>query len=247
MHRSFEDSLDKLRARLIRMGSLVEEQVEFAMRAVLENKPELAGIVMERDDKVDRLDMKIDKQCQRIFALTQPVAGDLRLLLVALKMNNDLERIGDLAFNISRYMLDVGQDCARVAATVGLQRLTQAVFTMVKGALDAFVNNDPQLAYQIIRTDDHADNLAREITNALIAQMKSGDISIEHGIAMITIVRNLERMADQSTNIAENVVFLVEAKLIRYGLAAKDEERRIIEDKERSDNPNSADDTDIDG
>jgi phosphate transport system protein len=236
MHRSFEDSLDKLRARLIRMGSLVEEQVEFAMRAVIENKRELAGIVMERDDKVDRLDMKIDKQCQRIFALTQPVAGDLRLLLVALKMNNDLERIGDLAYNISRYMLDIKRDCASFAEEIHLKQLTQATFTMVKGALDAFVNNDPNLAYQIIRTDDQVDHLAQESTAKVTQIMKADSAMIEDGINMITIVRNLERMADQSTNIAENVVFLVEAKLIRYGLAAKaDHERSLLEDGDAGD------------
>jgi phosphate transport system protein len=231
MHRSFEDSLDKLRSRLIRMGSLVEEQVEFAVRAVLENKREFATIVMERDDKVDKLDMKIDKQCQRIFALTQPVAGDLRLLLVALKMNNDLERIGDMAYNISRYMTEIQTNCAELAAKIALDKLTQATFTMVKGALDSFVNNDPNLAYQIMRTDDHVDNLSRESTKQMIALIKQQPDIVEDGIAMITIIRNLERMADQATNIAENVVFLVEAKLVRYALAMKAEEgRRLLHD-----------------
>ena len=97
MHRGFEDELDKLRTRLVRMGSIVEEQVEFAFRALLEGNTELAKIVQERDDKVDKLDIKIDKQCQRIFALQQPVASDLRLLLAAIKINNELERIGDMA------------------------------------------------------------------------------------------------------------------------------------------------------
>jgi phosphate transport system protein len=218
MHRSFEDSLDKLRSRLIRMGSLVEEQVEFAIRAVLENKRELATIVMERDDKVDKLDMKIDKQCQRIFALTQPVASDLRLLLVALKMNNDLERIGDLAYNVTRYMLDIKADCAMLAQRVDLAQLTQATFTMVKGALDSFVNYDPNLAYQVMRTDDHVDNLAKVSAAHMVGMMKESADTIEDGINMITIIRNLERMADQATNIAENVVFLVEAKLVRAAL-----------------------------
>jgi phosphate transport system protein len=230
MHRSFEDSLDKLRSRLIRMGSLVEEQVEFAVRAVLENKRELAQIVMERDDKVDKLDMKIDKQCQRIFALTQPVASDLRLLLVALKMNNDLERIGDLAYNVTRYMLDIKTDCAALAQRIDLAQMTQATFTMVKGALDSFVNYDPNLAYQVMRTDDQVDHLAKVSAAHVVALMKEDAGMIEDGINMITIIRNLERMADQATNIAENVVFLVEAKLVRAALKL---EESLDDDTER--------------
>ena len=103
MHRSFEDDLDKLRTRLIRMGSLVEEQVELAFRALLEGNEELAKFIIGRDDKVDKLDIKIDKQCQRIFALQQPVASDLRLLLAAIKINNELERIGDMAKDLTEY------------------------------------------------------------------------------------------------------------------------------------------------
>ena len=106
MHRSFEDDLDKLRTRLIRMGSLVEEQVELAFRALLEGNAELAKFIIGRDDKVDKLDIKIDKQCQRIFALQQPVASDLRLLLAAIKINNELERIGDMATEIAKSIAD---------------------------------------------------------------------------------------------------------------------------------------------
>ena len=123
MHRSFEDSLDKLRTRLIRMGSIVEEQVEFALKCVLDGNQELARLVMERDDKVDKLDMKIDKQCQKIFALHQPVASDLRLLLAALKINNELERTGDLAYNVARNLIEQ-PNLPTIALKMNLQRLT---------------------------------------------------------------------------------------------------------------------------
>ncbi len=240
MHRSFEDSLDKLRSRIIRMGSLVEEQVEFAIRAVLEDKREFASIVMERDDKVDKLDIKIDKQCQKIFALHQPVASDLRLLLVALRLNNELERTGDLAFNISRQMLGM-KNAAALAERIGLEQLTQATFTMVKGALDSFVNNDPQLAYQIMRTDDQVDRLTKEFTDDLVQKMKKDADMIEEGVAMITIVRTLERMADQATNIAENVIFLVEAKLVRNTPSTRHESERYSDDSERDDSEHDDD------
>lgn len=223
MHRSFEDDLDKLRTRLIRMGSLVEEQVEFAIRALLEGKKELAQLVMERDDKVDKLDMKIDKQCQRIFALHQPVASDLRLLLVALKLNNELERIGDLAFNISKQMLTMN-DCAAFCERLDVQKATQATFTMVKSALDAFVNNDPNLAYQVMRTDHQVDTATKDISVNVVHLMKENSTLVENGVAMVVILRNLERMADQAANIAENVIFLVEAKLVRMSPGGRFEE-----------------------
>lgn len=215
MHRSFEDDLDKLRTRVIRMGSIVEEQVEFAFRALIEGNTELAKLVMERDEKVDKLDMKIDKQCQKIFALHQPVASDLRLLLVALKINNELERIGDLAFNIARHSLLLAKP-QELAERLGLQRITQGVYTMMKSSLDAFINSDPNLALHIMRTDSQIDALERDISNTMIELMK-GDVElIEPGVQIIIILRNLERMADQATNIAENVIFLVDAKLVRH-------------------------------
>lgn len=233
MHRSFEDSLDKLRTRLIRMGSIVEEQVEFSFRAVLKGDEQIARLVMERDDKVDKLDMKIDKQCQKIFALHQPVASDLRLLLVALKINNELERIGDLAFNISRNLLEQPH-LPQLAEQLGLERLTQGVHTMVKGSLDAFVNNDPELAYQIMRTDNHIDSLTKEIFSDTIALMKKDSSVIDPAVGMLMVLRNLERMADQSANVCENVIFLVEAKLVRVNHNG-DEEQSFSPESDRDD------------
>lgn len=215
MHRSFEEDLDKLRSRVIRMGSLVEEQVEFAFRCLLEGNKELAKIVMDRDDKVDKLDMKIDKQCQRLFALNQPVASDLRLLLVALRINNDLERIGDLAFSIAR-ISQLIENPSELCTRLNLEKLTQGVYTMVKSSLDAFINNDPALATQIVRTDNQIDLMEREISGEVIEIMKESRKMIPSGVELIVVLRNMERIADHATNIAEDVIFLVEAKLVRH-------------------------------
>jgi phosphate transport system protein len=214
MHRSFEDSLDKLRTRLIRMGSIVEEQVEFALQAVLEGNQEVARLVMDRDDKVDKLDMKIDKQCQKIFALHQPVASDLRLLLAALKINNELERTGDLAYNVARNLIEQ-PSLPMIAQKMDLQKLTSGVHAMVKGSLDAFVNNDPALAYHIMRTDNQIDSMTKEIFDETVAYMKTDASVIDASVGLLMVLRNLERMADQATNICENVIFLVEAKLVK--------------------------------
>lgn len=161
MYRQFEEDFDKLRTRLIRMGSLVEEQVELAFRALLEGNATLAELVIERDDKVDKLDLKIDKQVQRIFALSQPVARDLRLLLAAIKINNEFERIGDYAVIVARLAFD--SDAHMLAERVGFERITRATFTMVKASLDAFVGNDPELAKHVLATDDVVDALEREL------------------------------------------------------------------------------------
>ncbi|MFN8359441.1 MAG: phosphate signaling complex protein PhoU [Candidatus Kapaibacterium sp.] len=215
MHRGFEDELDKLRTRLVRMGSIVEEQVEFAFRALLEGNAELARIVVERDEKVDKLDIKIDKQCQRIFALQQPVASDLRLLLAAIKINNELERIGDMALNVASPVLLVA-GLQKFAQELGMERITQASYRMVKASLDAFINNDPELAKHVLPTDDTVDNLEREIINDVVRMMKSDPSLIEAGVAMVDILRQIERIADHATNIAENVIFLIEARLVRH-------------------------------
>jgi phosphate transport system protein len=197
------------------MGSIVEEQVEFAFRALLEGNTELAKIVQERDDKVDKLDIKIDKQCQRIFALQQPVASDLRLLLAAIKINNELERIGDMASNVARPVLTVA-NIQQFALEFGMERITQAAYRMVKASLDAFINNDPELAKHILPTDDTVDNLESEIIAEVIRRMKSDKSTIDTGVALIDILRQIERIADHATNIAENVIFLIEARLVRH-------------------------------
>ncbi len=215
MHRGFEDELDKLRTRLVRMGSIVEEQVEFAFRALLEGNSELAKIVQERDDKVDKLDIKIDKQCQRIFALQQPVASDLRLLLAAIKINNELERIGDMASNVAGPVLVI-ENLQTLALELGMERITQAAYRMVKASLDAFINNDPELAKHILPTDDTVDNLEKEIISEVIKRMKTDKSYIDAGVALIDILRQIERIADHATNIAENVIFLIEARLVRH-------------------------------
>ncbi|HLP28947.1 MAG TPA: phosphate signaling complex protein PhoU [Candidatus Didemnitutus sp.] len=215
MNRTFEEDLDKLRTRLIRMGSLVEEQVEFAFRALREGNQELAQIVIDRDDKVDKLDLKIDKQCQRIFALNQPVATDLRLLLSAMKINNELERIGDMATNIASIVV-VSPNAVQLANQIDMNRIANAAYTMLKSSLDAFINNDPELAAHVLPSDFTVDQLYDTLRNELIEIMIADSTLVADGAQLLLGLYNLERMADHATNIAENVIFLAEAKLVRH-------------------------------
>lgn len=221
MNRTFEEDLDKLRTRLIRMGSLVEEQVEFALRALREGNQELALIVMDRDDKVDKLDLKIDKQCQRIFALNQPVATDLRLLLAALKINNELERIGDMATNIASIVV-VSPTAVQLANQIDMHRIANAAYTMLKSSLDAFINNDPELAAHILPSDSTVDQLYDVLRNELVEIMVSDSTLVADGAQLLVGLYNLERMADHATNIAENVIFLAEARMVRHRAVNED-------------------------
>lgn len=215
MPRHFEYELDQLRTMLIRMGSLVEEQIDFGVRAILESDRSLAQIVMERDKKVDQYDNEIDKQCMRIFALTQPVAIDLRLLMAALKINNELERIGDIAVNLAERVLPLLPHANFVKDT-SLDAMANGARAMVKDAIDSFVNNDPALAKKVLESDDAIDELDRKTFNLMLKKMKESSEFIEPAAHMMIISRHVERLADHATNIAEDVIFLVNARIIKH-------------------------------
>lgn len=214
MIKVFEEELDKLRTRIIKMGSLVDEQVEYAFRALNEWNVAMAHLVMDRDNKVDKLDFKIEKQCQRIFALQQPVARDLRLIMAALKINSDLERMGDLAFNVAR-SVETLVPAKRFIERLDLTQITEAVHTMVRHTIDSFVNNDPEMALTIMRSDIRVDQYEQRISKQIVEMMKSEPEFIEAGALLIVQLRNMERLADHATNIAEDVIFFTEAKIIR--------------------------------
>ncbi len=239
----FEEELDKLRTRIIKMGSLVDEQVEYAFRALSEWNVTMAQLVMDRDTKVDKLDFKIEKQCQRIFALQQPVARDLRLIMAALKINSDLERMGDLAFNIAR-IVEPLLPHRRYVEQLEIDHMTDAVHTMVRHTIDSFVNNDPELALTIMKSDIRVDQYEQRIGRQIVEMMKSHNDFIEAGALLIVALRNMERLADHATNIAEDVIFFTQAKLVRnrFDQEAFEELRREVMDDDGDDSPSSPDD-----
>lgn len=234
MIKVFEEEMDKLRTRIIKMGSLVDEQVEYAFRALNEWNIAMAHLVMERDSKVDKLDFKIEKQCQRIFALQQPVARDLRLIMAALQINSDLERMGDLAFNIARSVESL-LPARQFIERLDLTHITDAVHTMVRHTIDSFVNNDPELALTIMRSDIRVDQYEQRIGRQIVDMMKEERDFIEAGALLIVQLRNMERLADHATNIAEDVIFFTEAKIIRNRFdqeSFKDLQREFYTDTE---------------
>ena len=215
MERLFDIQIEKLKTRLIKMCSLVDEQVDFAIRAMEEENIELAQLVMDRDKKVDKYDVKIEKICQKIFALNQPVAMDLRLIMSSLTINNNLERIGDIAVNIAEAFLILKKKPEFIAKTK-FSEMAKVAKEMVKDSIDSFIENNAKLAHKVLKTDDILDELNRENHEILINLMKENPAVIEQAVSLLVTSRQMERMGDHATNIAEDVYFIVEAQLIKH-------------------------------
>jgi phosphate transport system protein len=225
MFHYLEEELEQLRTKIIKMGSLVEEQVDFSFRALFEGNIELAKTVIARDDEVDKYDIKIDKLCQRIFALTQPVAFDLRLIMTALMINSDLERMGDIAVNISeRAEALIGFD--DLMNKMKVNEIARRVQKIIKMSIDSFVNGDAELAKEIIKADIEIDRLDRDIFEILTNEMRSNNDLIVPCAHILTLIRNIERLADHAANIAEDVIFLIDAKIIKHSKNPKNLEQK---------------------
>ncbi len=230
MERQFEIQIEKLKTRLIKMCSLVDEQVELALKSIDEGNNELADLVIERDAKVDKYDVKIEKICQKIFALSQPVAMDLRLIMSALTIDTNLERIGDLAVNIAESAKEMGKKPDFFEKT-HLKEMSQVTREMIKNAIDAFIEGNPELAKKVIETDDKVDNFNVENHTILKEIMKEKPENVDPGVALLVVSRHLERLADHATNIAEDVYFIVEAQMIKHKY-----EKIVLSDEEGDEN-----------
>ena len=215
MERILDEHLEKLKTRVIKMCSLVDEQVQSAIRAVEEENLELAKEVIEKDNKVDKYDNKIDKICQKIFALTQPVAMDLRLIMSSLTINSNLERIGDISVNIAEYALMIQKKPDFIKQTK-LEEMFIVAKRMLKDAIDSYIGGNETVAKSVIETDDHLDKLNFDNHKILIEIMKQGPDNVEPAVALLVMSRQLERLGDHCTNIAEDVFFIVEAHLVKH-------------------------------
>ncbi|MBT8387951.1 MAG: phosphate signaling complex protein PhoU, partial [Ignavibacteria bacterium] len=215
MERHLDLQLEKLKKRLIKMCSLVDEQVNNAILSVEEEDEELAKEVIAKDDKVDKFDLKIEKSCQKIFALNQPVAMDLRLIMSAMSLDTNLERIGDNAVNIAEHFLMLKKKPAFFNETK-FDEMAKLSKSMLKNSIDAFINGDAELAKNVIQSDDIMDRLNVENHQTLINIMKKNCDCVEPGVAMISISKQMERVGDLATNIAEDVYFIYEAQLIKH-------------------------------
>lgn len=211
----FEGDLEALKHRLLHMGSLVESQASKAIVSLMERRAELAKTVIEGDAAVNRLQIEIDDRCLKMLALQQPMATDLRLITSAMKMGADLERIGDQAVNIAENVTRL-IETPPLKPVIDIEEMSEIAQKMTRDALDAFVRRDAALARDVLQRDDKVDQLKDRVFRVLLTHMMADPGTIERALGLILISRNLERIADHATNIAEDVIFLVEAKDVRH-------------------------------
>jgi phosphate transport system protein len=197
------------------MGSLAEEAIALAIKALNEQDAGLAREVIDGDERVNELEMEIDNGIVDLLALQQPVAIDLRLILAAQKINNDLERIGDHAVNIAESVIGLLRFDPE-DELLEIPQMTEVAQEMLRNALDAFIHQDPQLGRKVLEQDDTIDAMNRELVLNVVERMKGNPKMIEIGLELIRISRNLERVADLATNIAEDVIFITQAKVVKH-------------------------------
>ena len=215
MHRHFDDELQSLKEQILRMGGLAEEQVQGALRALVERDSDLARRIIENDRQVNTMDVAIDEDCLRLLALQQPTARDLRFITTAMKISTELERISDLAENICERAIELNEE-PQLKPYIDIPLMANWALKMVKDALDAFVTHDAELARKVCRDDDFVDDLTHQLFRELLSFMLENPQTITRAIRITFIAKYLERIADHATNVAELVVYLVEGKIIRH-------------------------------
>ena len=215
MERRFEKELESLKTTLIRMGSVVEEQCKIAIKSVFDEDVVTAQKVIDSDDRINAFEIEIDNAVVDILALQQPVAGDLRLILAAQKISNDLERIGDHAVNIAESTVQLAKTRPK-EPLMELPKMAEISQAMLRDALDSFVHVSSELAQAVLTRDDLVDDLNRAMTMEVVELLQKNKKFIEGGLELIRASRNLERIADLATNIAEEVIFLAQARVVKH-------------------------------
>ena len=219
--RKFDKELDELKKKLIHMAALAETMIDRTISELVRRDERLAQKVPEYEEELNRLQMEIDEEAMRLLATRQPVASDLRFILAATKINGDLERIGDLAVNITENVHVLAQQ-APLKPLIDIPRMADLARRMVRESLEAFVGDDVLLAQSVIMTDDQVDALKNQILRELLTYMMADPRAIERGLALILISRHLERIADHATNIAEDVIYMIQGRDVRHPRTPKE-------------------------
>lgn len=215
MTKNFLKELEKIKRQILALGSMVEERVQMAVLAVERNDAELAERIIKDDYEIDEKEVEIEEECLKVLALYQPVAIDLRFLIAVIKINNDLERIGDQAVNIAE----------RVAVTAKREpvdfffdysEMGEKAQTMLKMSLESLINMDDDLAFKVVTLDDEVDQIKEDAYDRIKKAVKEHPDKTGYLINLFLISRHLERLADHATNIAEEVIYLIEGEIIRH-------------------------------
>jgi phosphate transport system protein len=213
--RPFVTELGELENKILEMGGLVEMSIHNSIRSLVDRNEKLMANIWESEQRINQLDIEIDGFATRLLALHQPVAKDLRFLTAAIKINSDLERMGDLAVNIAQRSISL-LSRPQIKPLVDVPHMSRTVESMVRKSLDAFVQRDEALARQVLQTDDEVDDLKDLVYSELLGMLENGKAPAGTAFDMIFIAHNLERVADHATNIAEDVLFLIKGVDVRH-------------------------------
>ena len=211
----YQREIQKIKKKILHLAAIVEENLSGAVQAVTERDTVLAQEVKERDNEIDQLEVEFEEDCLKILALHQPVAIDLRFIIAALKINNDLERIGDLAVNIAKRTRYLARTANRTVP-FDLPAMLRLAINMVKRSVDSLIELDAGLAKEVCRDDDEIDDCHRAAYAAVEEQIIRQPDAAGYFITLLGISRNLERIGDHATNIAEDVVYMVEGEIVRH-------------------------------
>jgi phosphate transport system protein len=213
----FQKELGRIKQMVLTLGTMVEDRVQMAKNSIETLDGELARTIIDQDHEIDEMEIDVEEECLRALALYQPVAVDLRFLIAVIKINNDLERVGDEAVNIAKRVLSLSKQI-RVPFQYDYSAMVEKAQDMLKKSLDAIVNMNLDLAFEVLTRDDEVDQINREAYDAIKAAMRSNSKDMDIGplINMLLIARHIERLADHATNIAEEVIYMIEGDIVRH-------------------------------
>jgi phosphate transport system protein len=209
-------AIERLKKRILELSAVVEDRVYQAVKAVDSRDARLADIVVKGDNSVDLMEVEVEEECLKMLALHQPVATDLRFIVAVLKINNDLERIGDLAVNIASRAQSLSKITTPPLAHIDFQDVQGKVQRMLRKSLEALVNLDEVLAKEVCASDDEVDEINRSVYKQVISAIKEHPADVDRLILYVSVSRNLERIADHTTNIAEDVLYMIRGEIVRH-------------------------------
>jgi len=217
MAKHFDRELEKLKKRILSLGAMVEERVYLAIKAIESRDPDLAEKIIRLDHEIDETEVEVEEECLKILALYQPVAIDLRFIVAVIKINNDLERIGDEAVNIAERIQSIAK-YPNISFHFDYTEMAEIAAAMLKQSLDALVNLDIDTAFRVLTLDDEVDDIQGSAYSQIKQAMREKNPKeMTYLINLYLISRHLERIADHATNIAEEVIYLIEGEIVRHG------------------------------
>ena len=216
MTKHFQRELEKIKKKILSLGAMVEERVRMAIQAIEEFDGEIAKKIILSDHEIDEMEVEVEEECLKVMALHQPVAVDLRFLVAVIKINNDLERIGDQAVNIAQRVNTITKK-ERSDFVFDYSLMAEKAEAMLRMSLDALVNLDVDLALKVLLLDDEVDAINKEAYNLIKRAISENPDNVSYLINLLLISRHLERLADHATNIAEEVIYMIEGEIVRHG------------------------------